>query len=89
MICSLVMGRGEGLEGPGKRGSCQLVKNPPAKCRRCKRCGFNPWVGKIPWSRKWQPTPVFSPGKSHGQESMAGYNPWGCKEADTTEHTQK
>ena len=54
MICSLVMGRGEGLEGPRKRGSCQLVKNPPDKHRRCKRCGFNPWVGK---SRKFPTTP--------------------------------
>ena len=42
-------------------------------------------VGKIPWSRKWQPTPVFLPGKSHGQRSLAGYNPWGQKESDTTE----
>ena len=53
------------------------------------RLGFDPWVRKIPWSRKWQPTPVFLPGKSHGPESMAGYNPWGCKEADMTKHTQK
>ena len=36
------------------------------QCRRCKRHGFNPWVGKISWSRKWQPTPVFLPGKPHG-----------------------
>ena len=36
---------------------------------------FNPWVGKIPWRRKWQPTPVFLPGKSHGQRSLAGYSP--------------
>ena len=34
-------------------------------------------VGKIPWRRKWQPTPVFLPGKSHGQRSLAGYSPWG------------
>jgi len=38
---------------------------------------FNPWVGKIPWKRKWQPTPVILPGKSHGQRSLAGYSPWG------------
>ena len=42
--------------------------------------GFNPWVGKIPWRRKWQPTPVFLPGKSHGQKSLVGYSPWGCRE---------
>ena len=43
------------------------------------RCWFNPWVGKIPWNRKWQLTPVFLPGKAHGQRSLAGYSPWGCK----------
>ena len=42
----------------------------------------NSWVGKIPWRRKWQPTPVFLPGKSHGQRSLAGYRPWGCKRAE-------
>ena len=42
------------------------------QCRRCKRCGFNPWVGKIPWRRAWQPTPVFLPGESHGLRSLAG-----------------
>ena len=47
---------------------------------------FNPWAGKIPWRRKWQPTPVFLPGESHGQRSLAGYSPWGRKELDTTEH---
>ena len=45
----------------------------------------NPWVRKIPW-RTWQPTPVFLPGKSHGQRSLGGYSPWGCKELDMTEH---
>ena len=47
----------------------------------------DPWVRKIPWWRKWQPTPVFLPGKSHGQRSLAGYSAKGCKESDTTEHT--
>ena len=46
---------------------------------------FHPWVGKIPWRRKWQPTPVFSPGESHGQRSLAGYGSWGPKESDTAE----
>ena len=41
--------------------------------------------GKIPWRRKWQPTPVFLPGKFHGWKSLVGYSPWGCKESDTTE----
>ena len=51
------------------------IKDSACQCRRCKRCRFNPWVRKIPWSRKWQPTPVFLPGKSHGQRSLAGYSP--------------
>ena len=44
----------------------------------------DPWIGKIPWRRKWQPSPVFLPGKSHGERSLAGYSPWGHKEWDTT-----
>ena len=48
---------------------------------------FNSWVRKMPWSRKWQPTPLFLPGKSHGQRSLAGYSPWGHKKLDMTEHT--
>ena len=46
---------------------------------------FDPWVGKIPWRRKWQSTPGLWPGKSHGQRSLVGYSPWGRKESDTTE----
>ena len=41
--------------------------------------GFDPWVGKIPWRRKWQATPVFLPGESHGQRSLVGYIPWSLK----------
>ena len=52
---------------------------------QCRRCGFHPWVGKIPWSRKWPPTPVFLPGKFHGLISLAGYSSWVCKELDVTE----
>ena len=52
---------------------------------QCKRHGFDPWVKKVPWRRKWQPIPVFLPGKSHGQRSLAGYSPWGHKESDKTE----
>ena len=47
--------------------------------------GFDPWIRKIPWRRKWQPTPVFLPGESHGWRSLVGYSPWGRKELDTTE----
>ena len=52
---------------------------------QCRRCGFDHWVGKIPWRRKWQPTPLLLPGKSHGLRRLAGYSPWGHKESDTTE----
>jgi len=52
-----------------------VVKNPPASAGRCKRCGFDPWVGKIPWSRAWQPIPVFFPGESHGPRILEGYSP--------------
>jgi len=49
-----------------------------------RRHRFNPRVGKIPWRRKWQPTLASLPGKSHGQRSLAGYSPWGCKESNMT-----
>ena len=62
----------------GKESACQ-----------CRRRKFDPWIGKIPWSRKWQPTPVFLPGKSHQNRSLVGYSPWGHKESDMTEHTQQ
>ena len=55
----------------GKESTCQ--------CRRWNRCGFNPWVGKIPWRRAWQPTPVFLPGESHGQRSLAGLQSMGLQ----------
>jgi len=55
----------------------QTVKNLPAM-------QFNLWAGKIPWRRKWQPTPVFLPGEYHEQRSLVGYSPWDCKESDTT-----
>ena len=48
-------------------------------CLQCRRRGFDPWVGSIPWRRKWQPTLVFLPGESHGQLTLAGYSPWGLK----------
>ena len=58
----------------GKQSSCQH-----------KRRGFDPWVGKILWRRKWQPTPGFFPGESHGQRSLVGYSPRGCRESVKTE----
>ena len=58
-----------------------MVKNLP----ELQGTRFDSWVGKILWRRKWQPTPVFLPGESHGQRSLVGCNPWGHKESDTTE----
>ena len=60
-------------------------KEPACQCRRCKRRRVDPWVRKILGNRKWQPTPVFLPRKSHWQRILAGYSPWGHKELDTTE----
>ena len=59
----------------------QMVKNLPTMWETW----VNPWVRKIPWRRAWQPTPIFLPGESHGQRSLEGYRPWGCKELDTAE----
>ena len=64
-------------ESSGKEFACQ--------CQRHKRFEFDPWVVKIPWRRERQPTPVFLPGKSHGQRSLVGYSPQGCE--DMTEAT--
>ena len=55
-----------------------VVKNPPANARDT-RHGFDPRVGKIPWRRAWQLTPMFLPGESYGQRSLAGYSPCGCR----------
>ena len=58
----------------GNKSACQ--------CRRCKRCRFHPWVGRLPWSRKWQPTSVFLPGEFYGPRSL---QPWDLEEKDTIE----
>ena len=58
-------------------------KEPACQCRSCKRCGFNPWVGKIPWRKAWQPTPILLPGVIPWlQRILAVYSPWGCIESD-------
>ena len=64
----------------GEESACQCRRR-----RRHRTHGFDPWVGKIPWRRKWQHTLVLLPGESYGQRSLEGYSPWGCKESDTTE----
>ena len=50
-----------------------------------RRWGFHPWIQTTPWRMKWQPTPVFLPGISHGQRSLVGWSPWGCNDLDMTE----
>ena len=60
-------------------------KEPACQCRRHRRLRFNPWVGKIPWRRRWQPTPVFLLKESHGQWSLVSYSPQGHKESKMTE----
>ena len=57
--------------------SFPVVKNWPANAGDTGNCEFDPWVWKIPWRRAWQPTPVFLPGESHGQRSLAGCSSWG------------
>ena len=57
------------------------------QCKRHKRCGFDPWVGKIPCKTEWQPTPVFLPGESPWTEEPGGLQFKGCKELDKTEVT--
>ena len=58
-----------------KASQVALILKNPLPMRRHKRCGFDSWVGKIPWRRKWLPPPVFLPGESHGQRSLANYSP--------------
>ena len=62
-------------------------EGPTCQCQRHKRHGFHPWVRKIPWRRKRQPTPVLLPKEFHELRILAGYSPWGCKGSDVTEHT--
>ena len=62
----------------GKKSACQ-----------CRRHQFDPWVGTVPWRRKWQTASVFLPGKSHGQRSLVGYSSWGRKESDMTATKQQ
>ena len=62
-----------------------VVKNLPANAGDVRHVVSIPWVGKNPWRRAWQPTPVFLLGESHGQRSLVGYSPWSRKELDTTE----
>ena len=62
----------------GTLGLPKWLSGQESTCQ-CRRCGFNLWVEKVTWRRAWQPTPVFLPGKSHGQRNLADYSPWGHK----------
>ena len=73
-------------KGLPRRCSC---KASSCQCRRHKRPRFDPWVGKFPWRRERQPTPVFVLGESYGQRSLEEYSPWGHKELGMTEYLKK
>ena len=76
------MKQSKGVEGlPGG------TRDKESTCwyRRQRRWGLDPWVGKIPWNRKWQPPPLFLPEKPRGQRSLVGTSAWNCKASDTTE----
>ena len=79
LICWYSVNRSGPRLGQGASLVAQTVKNLP----RCQRCGFDPWVGKIPWRRKWQPTPVFLSGESCGQRSLEGYTVHGVAKSQT------
>ena len=74
------------LGGSGGFPGGASVKNSSANAGDMSR-GFDPWVGKIPWRRKWQSAPAFLPRESHGQRSLLGYSPWGHKELEMIEVT--
>ena len=77
-VLSLAPGDLSSVDRYSHPGLPRWVSDKESACQ-CRRCGFVPWVEKISWSRKWQSTPVFLPGKFHGQRSLAGYCSWGCK----------
>ena len=71
-------------------GDCAFLVAQMVKNLQCRRSGFNSWVGKILWRRKWLPTPIFFRGESHGQKNLAGYSPQGHKrEVDMTKQLNK
>ena len=74
---------------PAERFHCHLESDGKESAYQGRRPWFDPWVGKIPWRRKGQPTSIFLPEKSHGQRRLVGYSPWGHKELDTTEMNLK
>ena len=84
LIPQLGRSPGEGISYPLRYSWASLVAQLGI-CLQCGKPGFDPWVGKIPWRRVWQLTPLFLPGEFHGQRSPMGYSPWSYKELDMTE----
>ena len=78
LSCSILLGFPGGSSG----------KEPARQCRRCRGCGSHSWLGKTLWRRKWQPTPTFSPGKSHEQRSLVGCRPRGHEASHTAARTR-
>ena len=72
----------------GTSGKKLKTKKPHLQCRRCRRPRFDPWVGKIPWRKAQQPTPIFLPGEAHEQRSLVDHSPWDLKESDKTDATE-
>ena len=77
------------IEGLGQSPGGTSGKEHACQCRRHERPRFSPWIGKIPWRRKWQPIPVSLPGESHGQRSLEGYSQWGRTELDMIEQLSR
>ena len=67
-----------------KCGFLRWLSGKESSCK-CRRHEFDPWVGNISWRKKWQPTPVFLPGESHGQRSLVGYSLWSHQQSNITE----
>jgi hypothetical protein len=67
---------------PWKVGHPRWLRGKEPACQY-RRCGFDPWVGKIPWRREWQPTPVFLPGEFHAQRNLAGYTVYRVAKSQT------
>ena len=90
--CGWRTGWGQLLIQSGMRsGEAPVAQQKRARlqCRRYSGLSFHLWAGKIPWRKAWRSTPVFLPGKFHGQRSQAGCSPWGRKEWDMTEHSRQ
>ena len=85
LIPGLRSSPGEGIGCPLRYSWASLVAQTVKNPLQCRRLGFDPWVGKMPWRRAWQPTPVFLPGESPWARSLAGCSPQDGKQLDMTE----